>query len=498
MNLTGVLAPILTIWSLVGIALLVWYLWALARLFPRIGLPASAGWIPIWNQWRLIDRAGLPGWLAVLLVVPVLAIVPYVCSIIAMHRVNRAAGVGAEYTVLGAFLPPLWATLLAAELSADAPLTQPVVPQSAPAAPAPVAPTYARAGGGATAPPSAAQTGLPALPQPQPQGHPDAVPQPYRSQQSTPPSVAPAYFGHADPGAAPAAASNTRATGAPADDAGASGAEDEPWRQLGHGDLPVAPDSLRPEADRRAARARSGPAGSDEWWLGLTTEQEYARLASEEQSPQQAPLRPSAPPRAFAWPGPEPTTPHDADAAAHAEVVPPLHPVAESVQPAAPTETTDPSRRFRPPVAAPQSDASMTPDGRAHGETEDLGGLDEDLERTVVARRPRTTGWVIELEDGTTIPLAADDIVIGRKPASDEALAVTIPDVTRTLSKSHARLRRTADGWTIEDLDSTNGVALVHEDGREADVAPRTATLATRRLIIGTMRIVLTRESSAE
>lgn len=488
---SGVLAPILTIWSLVGIALLVWYLWALARLFPRIGLPASAGWIPVWNQWRLLDRAGLPGWLAILIVLPVVAVVPYVCSIIAMHRLNRAAGVGAEYTVLGAFLPPLWATLLAAELSEDAPLTQPLVPQAAPAAAPQAAPTYARAGERADAPEAAAHPGLPGLPQQQAQ--PDAVPQPYRSQHSTPPSVAPAYLGEVD-----AAASG------PAGPAQQPDPPHEPWRELGVGDLPAAPASLRPEADRDRTdgQGRPGPQGPGEWWLGLTTEQEFARLAAEEQRPQQAPLRPTTPLRAFAWPGPEPV--RDAEPApGGTESAPPLHPVAEPAAQAkaTPAETTDPSRRFRPPVQpepVPESEGSpQGPDAPAP-EPEDFAGLDDDLEQTVVARRPRATGWVIELEDGTTIPLPADDVVIGRKPSADGLPAVAIPDPSRTLSKSHARLRLSGEGWTIEDLDSTNGVALVHEDGREEEVAPRTATVATRRLIIGTMRVVLTREGSAE
>lgn len=512
---SGVLAPILTIWSLVGIALLVWYLWALARLFPRIGLPASAGWIPVWNQWRLLDRAGLPGWLAVLVVIPVVAVVPYVCSIIAMHRLNRAAGVGAEYTVLGAFLPPLWATLLAAELSEDAPLKQPLVPQAAPVASPQSAPTYARAGERADASGAAAHPGLPGLPQQQAQ--PDAVPQPYRSQHSTPPSVAPAFLGEVE-----AAAS------ASADPAQLPDQPHEPWRELGVGDLPAAPASLRPEADRDRpdGQGRPGSQGPGEWWLGLTTEQEFARLAAEEQRPQQAPLRPTTPLRAFAWPGPEPV--RDAEPApGGTESAPPLHPVAEpaaqaqapharvpaeaapeeaplrsaSSADATPAETTDRSRRFRPPAhraPVPEPEGSPRgPDAPAL-EPDELGGLDDDLEQTVVARRPRATGWIIELEDGTTIPLPADDIVIGRKPSADGVPAVAIPDPSRTLSKSHARLRRSGEGWTIEDLDSTNGVALVHEDGREEDVAPRTATVATRRLIIGTMRVVLTREGSAE
>lgn len=56
-----VLVAILSIWGLVALVLFIWYLWALSKLFPYLGLPARDGWIPVWNQWRLIGRAGLPG-----------------------------------------------------------------------------------------------------------------------------------------------------------------------------------------------------------------------------------------------------------------------------------------------------------------------------------------------------------------------------------------------------------------------------------------------------
>ena len=55
---------LVAVWGLVGVGLLVWYLWAMARLFPRIGLKKRDGWIPIWNQWQLLERAGMPGWTA--------------------------------------------------------------------------------------------------------------------------------------------------------------------------------------------------------------------------------------------------------------------------------------------------------------------------------------------------------------------------------------------------------------------------------------------------
>ncbi|QIM19336.1 hypothetical protein G7066_13520 [Leucobacter coleopterorum] len=98
--------------GLVGLGFIIWYFWALSKLFPKLGLPASHGWIPIWNLWQLIQRGGLPGWLALFLLVPGLNVVALVVTIIAIHRINFEFGKGAGFTVLGAFLAPLWATML--------------------------------------------------------------------------------------------------------------------------------------------------------------------------------------------------------------------------------------------------------------------------------------------------------------------------------------------------------------------------------------------------
>ena len=48
---------------------------------------------------------------------------------------------------------------------------------------------------------------------------------------------------------------------------------------------------------------------------------------------------------------------------------------------------------------------------------------------------------------------------------------VAVDDATRTVSKTHALLTRTASGWTITDLASTNGVFIgAHpEQAREVD-----------------------------
>src|SRR5690625_2723452 len=116
----AILLAALAAGTLVSLGLFVWYLWALARLFPHLGLPASQGWVPVANVWRLLERAGLPGWLVLLAFVG-LGIVPYVALVLAAHRLNAEAGSGTGMTVLAALIPPLWAMMLADDLEAHPP-----------------------------------------------------------------------------------------------------------------------------------------------------------------------------------------------------------------------------------------------------------------------------------------------------------------------------------------------------------------------------------------
>jgi pSer/pThr/pTyr-binding forkhead associated (FHA) protein len=101
-----------------------------------------------------------------------------------------------------------------------------------------------------------------------------------------------------------------------------------------------------------------------------------------------------------------------------------------------------------------------------------------------VATRPR-----LVLDDGQRLP-DVPGLVLGRDPMADGHVAVPLRDEARALSKTHAALRHESRGWIVEDLHSTNGVAvrrrgelLLAEPGIPFDLHPGDQVLVGERTI---------------
>ncbi|HEY1134636.1 MAG TPA: FHA domain-containing protein, partial [Nocardioides sp.] len=79
------------------------------------------------------------------------------------------------------------------------------------------------------------------------------------------------------------------------------------------------------------------------------------------------------------------------------------------------------------------------------------------------------------MDDGTVLP-RAERVVVGRAPVDAAGgLCHVLADPGRSLSKSHAAFVRSGEEITVEDLNSTNGVA-VSRDGSEFLVQPGAVT----------------------
>ena len=165
-----------------------------------------------------------------------------------------------------------------------------------------------------------------------------------------------------------------------------------------------------------------------------------------------------------------------APAPATAPLVPPVPAAPASIAPA--------------PISAPPAATPAPTLGSA---------LDDDdafAETVVVQRRPRIR-YRLDVEGGPSIPLSSDTVVLGRRPVTGEpgTQDVAVPDTTRTLSKVHARLHRTDDGWIITDLASTNGVVVVDDAGNETLLDRGASALVRSRFILGTVALSLVEES---
>lgn len=102
-----------------------------------------------------------------------------------------------------------------------------------------------------------------------------------------------------------------------------------------------------------------------------------------------------------------------------------------------------PAQSAATPEPAPRSPA-ITPSGGALPSAGNTGPA-----RTLVI----TSG----VASGTSIPLDEDFISIGR---SSDSTLVIVDEYTSTY---HARLSKVGNGWTLTDLDSTNGTRLAGE-----------------------------------
>lgn len=461
-TLADLLATFLLVFVVSGVVsllYLLWYLWAMARLFPHLRLPAGAGWIPLVNEWRLISRAGLPGWITLLYLIPGLFIVPVVLRTIAQHRIGREVGAGGGHTVVGLFIPPLWAMLIANRFRRQTARAGNVTGMAGAAAAGGVLNAAAASNAPWSTHAPAAPPGAPWAPA------------------ATVPVAAAAPLGSAEPATPPHS--------------------------------PLSRDALPQETEAEYARLaaqsfQAPPAVPFATPLAPVAPKPFSWTAAtrDEPAPQAPPpVPPPVHPAAPAAPAapPVPAAPTAADA--------PLAPAASPAPTASPAPAGHETATRFPEIS------TVTPKSvqqRASGITAKYDPLPpvarateiDDLDLTIISPKSRRVPWFVVLPDGTKFELAADTIV-GRRPsheavvASADAKMLALPDSTRTLSKVHARLRFYDGEWTVEDLGSTNGVFVFAADGADTEIEPYAEVKAGFHLMLGTLEVRLQQGSDA-
>ncbi|KQZ85973.1 hypothetical protein ASD56_06790 [Microbacterium sp. Root166] len=464
--------------SLIAVAALyVWTALALSAVFRKSGEEGWKAWVPVLNVIVLLQLGSFSPWLVLVGLVPILGpLALWVLIVLACYRINLAFGFGVGMTVVAALSLPVWATVIGFGatrwVGAEAPAARrrssedseasAAAYPAAPPLPSAAAPAWP---GGSWAPePANAAPPVPPLP--------TATAAAFSMPSPSAPSDEPISFVPAMPASAPRATPPVPPTPAAA----------------------PTPAAQTPAA--QAAPAPAAAAGKDGWGgfdfgaAGEFTDEVTAAVAG---AP--GPVSAAA---ASGRPKPDPLS-----------ATPPVTRV-PAAQPSTDDEPWSPSR-------SPLPDSDAFPE--ASGEVSAVAGApdagiprsarasvsaqhvlpeipDDDVEETMIASR-RKAHWSLQLPTGTAVDLHADVVLVGRRPAPSTAFpnAQLVEVDDGTVSKTHLRLERHGDEWSVTDLHSTNGTILIASDGAEREIAPGAAHRAPRRFLIGDAELRLADET---
>jgi hypothetical protein len=406
---------------ILGLAYYLWYALALSVVFAKLGSLSWKGWVPIVNEAEILVLGGVPAWSVVYYFIPIVNFYGLYLKITAVHRINLQFRRGAGMTVLGILLPPVWASMLAWGKAPASEFDQRVASMLPAQDEGGVGPLAGRAVPAEPTRPVARDASGYAIPQPP---------------TSLPPAPVPvARVESVEP--------------------------EKPIVALAPAPIvsdPTPPAVPEVEADKPAPMV-------DE----VTSE------------------RPSTASRFIVNPWAQPPT-EPAIPASTPDVPPPVSartPVEPfSSLPAIPAEPVE------APEASPEVIVSVLPTLISpvtdEQNDEDQDDDDEYAATVVVDRRPLLV-WSLVFDSGKSFAITADRVALGRNPASDDpdAQLLSLPDSTRTLSKTHATIQLVDGEWTVTDLNSTNGVVVVGDDDAETLLAPGRSSLVPGRFILG-------------
>lgn len=119
----------------------------LSRIFKKAGVEPWKAWVPVYNNWVMLEIGGQKGFWAVIALIPFVGIISIVFMYIAMYNIGLKLGKESWFVLLAIFLPLVWLIWLAFDKSTwnstAAPAAAPSVPPQTPAGPSstPPAPT---------------------------------------------------------------------------------------------------------------------------------------------------------------------------------------------------------------------------------------------------------------------------------------------------------------------------------------------------------------------
>jgi hypothetical protein len=429
------------------VVLYVWTALALSAVFRKSGEQPWKAWVPILNQVVLLQLGGYSGWLYLLILVPFIGpLIVWAVLIAACYRINVAFGHGVGMTVLAALLLPVWASILG--FGPARWLGTELTGRGSP-------------GGGPRRTAAADVDDTAAY-----------VPR------ATPPAYTPSLPLSAPPLPAPPLPPVSGWTPPPV--------------------LPDPPSTSDPvRASGEAASFDAAPAPVAGRWggfdLGAVSEVTSEVTGADSGAP--API--SAVPLRAAAPEPPITEPPVTRVPAMPVPAPVEEPWAPARSPLVDAEAfPEASGQVSAVVGAPDAGTPRSARASVTAQHTKAEIPDDPIDETIITRR-RRTAWSLVPPAGAPIPLTADIVLLGRKPAPDraypEAQLVSIDD--GTVSKTHARLALRDDHWYVTDLGSTNGVLFATLMGTEVEATPGEEIEAGERFFLGDAEVRLQRSN---
>lgn len=89
----------------------------LGRIFKKAGIEPWKAWVPVYNNWILLELGDQKGFWAVLAIIPIVNIVAAVFMYIAMYNIGLKFGKEGAFVLLAIFLPLVWFIWLAVDNS---------------------------------------------------------------------------------------------------------------------------------------------------------------------------------------------------------------------------------------------------------------------------------------------------------------------------------------------------------------------------------------------
>jgi len=110
----------------------------LGKVFKKAGVESWKAWVPIYNNWILLELGDQKGWLALISLIPGAGIITAIFMYIAMYYIGLKLQKEGWFIVVAIFVPTVWMAWLAFDKSvwqdgqANLPQQPPVVPPTTP------------------------------------------------------------------------------------------------------------------------------------------------------------------------------------------------------------------------------------------------------------------------------------------------------------------------------------------------------------------------------